>query len=417
VSGFLLFERKNILLLLLLVILYLIKDTSYLLFDSILLKPVKKILHMETKLKLSTLLLLFFITFGNAYEFTIDNNVKVPKLTDFKGSELCIVSKNTQYYLNSFPEDKFAVHPGSIFGHKISLDRIKKTLDFICKIYREDVGAGRQSRLHNKEFIKEHFDFYRWIPDIKKAREIASKSNNIIKSRLLNNIPSDQIFLTKYYTKLLDASDVRTEKYTQALYALPEDEKFLSADQSQEMKSQLNRYKYSRQQILSGALLDNKIAKPLIWLTEEALHDVLLQGTGVVSVNGKTRYFNVHRNNGIAYDYSIGKREQARYWYFIEVPSIMGYGEKQENKIAIKAQVTFAGNVKQLGLGKLFMVSYSRDHQQIARLGVLADQGGAFDNNLFQLDMLVDSYKDWSDYHQANSNLPDYAKAWLMLRK
>jgi len=373
--------------------------------------------HVDTKLKLSILLFFFCISFSNAYEFTIDNYIKIPKLSDFKGSELCTVSENTYHYLNSFPEDKFAVHPGSIFNDKVTLERIKKTLDVICKTYREDVNAGRQSRLHNKEFIKRNFDFYRWLPDIKTAREIADKSNNKIKSSLLNNIPSDQIFLTKYYTKLLDASEVQTEKYTQALYSLPEDEKFLSVDQSDEMKSKLNRYKYTRQQIVSGALLDNKIAKPLIWLTEEALHDVLLQGTGVVNVDGKTRYFNVHRNNGIAYNYSIGKREQARYWYFIEVPSIMGYGEKQENKIAIKAQVTFAGNVKQLGLGKLFMVSYSRDHQQIARLGVLADQGGAFDNNLFQLDMLVDSYKGWNDYHLANKNLPDYAEAWLLLVK
>ena len=143
------------------------------------------------------------------------------------------------------------------------------------------------------------------------------------------------------------------------------------------------------------------MVKPLIWLSEEALHDVLLQGTGVVKIDDEIRYFNVHRNNGIAYDYAIGKREQPRYWYFIEVPSIMGYGEKQENKIAIKPQVTFAGNVKQLGLGKLFMVSYERNNEIISRLGVLADQGGAFDNNLFQLDMLVDSYSGWKDYQNS----------------
>ena len=352
-----------------------------------------------------------------AYEFSLDKTIEVPKLLDFKGSELCTVGESTQHYLTKFPEDKYAVHAGSVFNHKITLNRVKETLDFICRTYRDDVKATRQSRLHNSEFIKQHFDFYSWSPDIKTARDIADKSNNKIKSRLLNNIPSDQIFLTKYYTKLLDASEVRTKKYTQALYALPEDEKRLSAEQSKKIKSQLTRFKYTRQQVISGALLDNKLAKPLIWLTEEALHDVLLQGTGVVIVNGITRYFNVHRNNGIAYNYSIGKREQARYWYFIEVPSIMGYGQKQENKIAIKAQVTFAGNVKQLGLGKLFMVSYRRDNERIARLGVLADQGGAFDNNLFQLDLLVDSYKGWQDYHQANNNLPDYAHAWLMMVK
>ena len=63
------------------------------------------------------------------------------------------------------------------------------------------------------------------------------------------------------------------------------------------------------------------------------------------------------------------------------------------------------------------MVNYQRNDQTISRLGILADQGGAFDGNLFQLDMLVDSYRGWSDFHQANKQLPDYAKAWIMLIK
>jgi hypothetical protein len=353
----------------------------------------------------------------NAYEFVLE--VKPPgiKLIDFKASELCVVSENTQHYLQKYPQDSFAVHAGEVFNNITSLTRVKQTLAFICKTYREDVHDKRQSRLHDRDFIRQHFDFYRWLPDISTARAIANKSTNKVKSRLLNNIPNDKIFLTKYYTKLLDASAVETAKYNQALYALPYDEEGLSLEQANNVKTEITRFQYTRQQVIQGALLNNKLAKPLIWLTEEALHDVLLQGTGVVDVNGVTRYFNVHRNNGIAYDYTLGKRQQPRYWYFIEVPSIMGYGDKQEHKIAIKPQVTFAGNVKQLGLGKLFMVSYERNNETIARMGVLADQGGAFDNNLFQLDMLVDSYQGWQDYYQANKHLPDYAKAWLLLVK
>ena len=47
---------------------------------------------------------------------------------------------------------------------------------------------------------------------------------------------------------------------------------------------QLTRFKYTRQEVIAGKLLNNKLAKPLIWLTEDALHDVLLQGTGVMNV-------------------------------------------------------------------------------------------------------------------------------------
>ena len=346
--------------------------------------------------------------------FKLDRAPEIALMTDFKASELCKVAEQTQQYLSQFSADKFAVHAGTVFDESVTLSKVEKTLAFICKTYREDVRAKRDSRLHDKKFLVENFHFYRWTPDIETAQEIAKKSTNANKTRMLNAIPRDQIFLTKYYTKLLTASAVKTSVYNQALYALPYDEAGLTLNEANNDLS-ITRNKYTRQDIINGVLDHKKLAKPLIWLTEEALHDVLLQGTGVVDVNGTRRYFNVHRNNGIAYDYAIGKREQARYWYFAEVPSIMGYGETLESKIALSPQVSFAGNVAELGLGKLFMVSYQQGERSISRMGVLADQGGAFDNNLFQLDLLVDSYFGWHDYHQANKHLPDYASAWLML--
>jgi len=155
----------------------------------------------------------------------------------------------------------------------------------------------------------------------------------------------------------------------------------------------------------------------LVWITEQALHDVLLQGTAVLEIDGKTRYFNVHRNNGISYDYHIGKTEQARYWYFAEVPNVMGYGKEITEKIPLYSQISLAGNVKQLGLGKLFLISFDSSSFNQSRLAILADEGGAFDNNLFQLDLLVDSYWGWTDYHQANKHIPDYASVWMLLLK
>jgi len=346
-----------------------------------------------------------------------------PVLGDVSGFEiedLCTVAKNTRHYLTSFPDDSFAVHKGTVISSEVTVEQVKNTLSFICKIVEEDTRHKRESRLKDKKFLINNFNFFKWTPDKKTATEIASKSTNKIKTRMLMNIPDDEIFLTKYYTKLLDASLNKTNRYSQALYALPYDEKGKSLTQAELEKVHLTRFKYTRQQVIDGELLKNNLAKPLVWLTEEALHDVLLQGTGVLNIDGQIRYFNVHRNNGIAYNYSIGKREQPRYWYFIETPEIMGYGKTQQSKIAIKPQVTFAGNVAELGLGKLILVSYPESKgntNMISRMGVLADQGGAFDGNLFQLDLLVDSYRGWSDYHQANKHLPDYAQAWIMLVK
>lgn len=349
--------------------------------------------------------------------FLTQDSPELGQIKGFKGSELCVVASNTQQYIEQHGDDLFAVHAGKVFDENITLARVQKTLKFICDTYRDDVRSGRQSRLHDSDFLKQNFDFIRWNPDKKTANSIAKKSTNKTKTRMLESIPEEQIFLTKYYTKLLDGSEKKTEKYSQALYALPYDEQDLTLEQANAKKHDLTRFKYTRQEVMQGVLLEQAKAKPLVWITPEALHDVILQGTGVLKVDGQTRYFNVHRNNGIAYDYSIGKREQARYWYFAEVPSILGYGEKLNEKIAIRPHVSFAGNVAELGLGKLIMVNYKIDNHSVSRVGVLADQGGAFDNNLFQLDMLVDSYKGWSDYHQSNKHLPDYANAWIMVLK
>lgn len=374
---------------------------------------------------LALILATFSLSCIASAKFEIEKSPKLGQLAGFKGSELCAVSKNTLNYINNNVNDEFAVHSGSIFKDRVSenitMERVQETLAFLCTTYIEDVVAKRQSRLHDSKYLKENFEFIRWQPDTQTAKSIAKKSTNEVKSRLLNNIPEDEIFLTKYYTKLLDGSAVKTEKYNQALYALPHDEEGLTKTEALLLKDTLTRFKYTRADIIKGALLPNtqskKLASPLVWISEESLHDVLLQGTGVLNVDGEIRYFNVHRNNGIAYDYSLGKREQDRYWYFAEVPSVMGYGDEIQKKIPIRAHVTFAGNVRQLGLGKLFMVSYKVDNKRISRLGVLADQGGAFDDNLFQLDLLVDSYRGWEDYHQANNHLPDYAQAWMVLLK
>jgi len=341
----------------------------------------------------------------------------IGKLAAINNEDLCAVAQNTKLYLQNHLDDTFAVHPGKIIDPHISLKQVEQTLAFICATVTDDHLTHRASRLQNSEFLRQHFNFYRWLPDKATANQLADASANQRKQALLRAIPSDQLLLTKYYTKKLQGSAVPTAKYNQALYALPYDEQGLSRAQAMAKRAQLTRFKYTRQQIIHGALLAHHLAKPLVWLTEAGLHDVLLQGTGVLEVNGVLHYYNVHRNNGIAYDYTIGKRQQRRYWYFAEVPSIMGYGKNLASKIAIKAQVTVAGNIKALGVGKLLLLSYPEHGQAMARLAVLADQGGAFDNNLFQLDLLAGSYIGWDDYYQANRQLPDYAKAWILLLK
>ena len=357
---------------------------------------------------------------GNA-RFVLEPNPSIGSMQLFKTSDLCTVAKNSNAYINSHNSgnetDPVAVHQGKELPEHVTLERVQNTLGFICKTYVSDVRTKQKSRLQDAEFLKQNFDFYRWYPDTTTALNISKKSTNAAKNRLLTGIPDNQLFITKYYTKLLKASPVKTAEFNQALFALPFDEQGLTAEQAELQKHTLTRFKYTRQEVIEGKISELNLAKPLVWISEDGLHDVLLQGTGVLEVEGITRYFNVHRNNGISYDYSIGKTEQARYWYFAEVPSVMGYGKTLESKIAVKPQVTFAGNMQDLGLGKLIMINYSLNGQSVSQMGILADTGGAFDDNRFQLDFLVDSYYGWSDYHQANKHLPDYANTWIMLLK
>ena len=119
----------------------------------------------------------------------------------------------------------------------------------------------------------------------------------------------------------------------------------------------------------------------------------------------------MHRNNGIGYKRDLKKRQQKRYWYFKETPGPLGYGKDAGYKIPVHAMVTVAGDIGYFGLGKLFMLSHNNEH----RLAVLADTGGAFINNHYQLDYLGGYFKNWQDYVNTYRTFPDYFEARILL--
>lgn len=371
--------------------------------------------------------------------FVLQDPPKIDRWDHLNAAALCQLSRNTLAYFkrgqNQPISDAPVLNAGAMFAEQpeVTLARVQATLDFTCRGVNQNQALepdnNKQlkaahlvksdefaSLIKTPELLAQYFDFYRWYPDTDTAQQHAHRSDIQGKKNILNAIPDDQILLTKYYTKLLNGSLVKTSKYTKALYALPHDEQGLTKAQAAQQPN-LTRYRYTRQQVLAGVLDEKSLAQPLVWLTEAAVHDVLLQGTGIIEVDGQLHYFNVHRNNGIAYDYAKGKTEQARYWYFSEVSGILGYGQQQDQKIEITPQLTVAGNIPDLGLGKLFLLSYPQDGLQVGRLAVLADEGGAFKDNRFQLDLLVDSYYGWDDYHRDNKHLPDFVGAWMLLLK
>lgn len=321
---------------------------------------------------------------------------------DIKSSELCDTAEHTLAYLNKGKNyDPLVIHDGKII--KISLDRIKRTLKFICQ---------NQKKLNDPAFVKQHFDFIRWYPDLQKAKQLSANKP------LLQNIPKDKVLMTKYFVHLAKASTKPTSAMPYALYALPDDEKNLTLEEANN-KPELTRFKYGKQAILSGALKKQPITK-LAYLSRDDLEAALLQGTLVADFGptiGK-KIFNVHRCNNIAYDRTKSPYEQERFWYFKEVDGIKGYGKDAEYKITINPNATFAADLAQFGLGKLLMIQYQdKSENKVTRMGIFADTGGAFNTNLYQIDYLAGSFPGQGALYKATRNLPDYVDAYFMVLK
>jgi len=222
--------------------------------------------------------------------------------------DLCSVAHETLTYLRQGSEyDPAAIHGGKLSQISVPVARIKSTLAFICQVVEEDQQAGRLSRLTDPAFIQEAFELVHWAPDRARATSLSTDKP------LLQNIPEDKLLLTKYYVRMAEGSDVRTAEKPHALYGLPYDEAHLPLDEADRLPG-LTRARLGKQAVLAGALdVEPTLAPPLIWLSRADLEGALLQGTAVLEQEGKRRYFNVHRNNGIAYDRTRKPEEQERY--------------------------------------------------------------------------------------------------------
>ena len=62
-------------------------------------------------------------------------------------------------------------------------------------------------------------------------------------------------------------------------------------------------------------------------------------------------------------------------------------------------------------------MEYTRSGKKQLRLGVMADTGGAFLPNLYQLDFLAGIFKSQADFKQNIRQLPMYAQGTYILVK
>ena len=275
----------------------------------------------------------------------------------------------------------------------VSLDAVLRTLDLVAAVAREDRGKPHQ-RLLDPRWLAAHFDVWTWQPDVRSA----ARRNVVANER--------EIRLTHYLVYQLDGSPVRTDTFDTALYATP-------ADGDTPWRA------CPRPEIYAGAFEPGGEAagllEPLVWLTEEGVNHALMQGTVEVRLpNGRTQRYNVHDNNGIPWDPATPTGSaQGRYWTFRAVDEIRGV-----EGVSLEPWVSVAGDIHNVGFGKLVaLTAPDAAGAPTIRLAVLADTGGAFEPNLFQLDWLAGSFRSHTAYTAHVAHLPRRVAASVLVAR
>ncbi|OBQ33512.1 MAG: hypothetical protein AN485_18545 [Anabaena sp. MDT14b] len=334
------------------------------------------------------------------YEYSVNSNqvLKIGKLPNnpinFNQADLLTVLTNTRQYFQKYSqEDPDIQRTGILVTQGVTVKDILKTLDFMIVVLEEDISNKRTTRLQNPNFINANFRVIKW-----------SAHNP-------ENPQQKQLRITKYAAFIHPGSRQKTSTYNTPIYAINEEvsqEKFYT--------------QYTKQDVLSGIYepggKEFGKVKPIAYLTRSGLEAALMQGTVLVNfTDGTKEFLNVDRNNGMSYIRGLKATAQTRYWYFKEVDAIKGYGYKIDAKISIKPGVTFAGDVLNVGLGRIIVIEDNQSGQKRLKMGVIADTGGAFLPNLYQLDFLAGTFTSERAFEQYIQKLPEYTNAYILVKK
>ncbi len=308
-------------------------------------------------------------------------------------AEIGAMCRSMLEYLRNQP-DPWAT-PGMLAEQGVTAEQIRATLEKVAV-----TAETSPEKLSDPTFLAENFRYLRWSPD----QTTAGK-------RGITLAPGEAR-LTKYVIYRQSGSSVRTATHTHALYAVPADEAGMTEAEATEKRGELTRFRYTRPEIFAGALEGS--AQPLVWLSQEGVIQAMLQGTVEVTLaDGSPHWFNVHRHNGIPYDRAEKDgTKQARYWYFREVPGPLGWGSDPDHKVQVHPGVVVAGDVYNFGLGILFLLETAPGE---ARLAILADTGGAFQPNLYQLDYLAGTFDSEAEMYRQTKDVPDRVRGGVLI--
>ncbi|MFN6478591.1 hypothetical protein [Nostoc sp. DedQUE07] len=312
----------------------------------------------------------------------------------FNQRDLLTVLVNTRKYFQDYASaDPDIMRTGVLATQGVTISDVLKTLDFMIAVLKEDIANNRATRLQDSQFINTNFRVIKWSAYNPKAKQ------------------QKQLRITKYAVFTHPGSRKKTSTFNIPIYSLKDNsnnDKFYT--------------RYTKQDVLSGIYepggREFGKVNTLAYLTRNGLEEAIMEGTILINfTDGYKAFFNVDRNNGMAYIRGLKATAQKRYWYFREVDAIKGYGYKIDAKISIKPGVTFAGDVLNIGLGKVIVIEHTQGGRKHLQMGVIADTGGAFLPNLYQLDFLAGIFKNKTEFGQNISQLPDYATAYFLVKK
>ncbi|MBD2198992.1 MULTISPECIES: hypothetical protein [Calothrix] len=323
------------------------------------------------------------------------NSGKLPstKIKLNQADLLTVLTNTRKYYQDHANADPDVLRKGILETQGVTVDDVIKTLDFMVAVLKEDIANNRPTRLQDPNFINKNFKVIKWTaynPKVKNQR---------------------QLRITKYAVFIHNGTRKKTAKYNIPIYSLNDN---FTADKFYT--------RYTKQDVLSGIYepggKEFGKVEPLAYLTRTGLEEALMQGTILIKFpDGKEGYFNVDRSNEIPYVRGLKATAQKRYWYFREVNAIKGYGYNIDAKISIKPGVTFAGDVLNMGLGKVIVIEHNAGGSKQLQMGVIADTGGAFLPNLYQLDFLAGIFPSQKAFVNHISKLPEYATAYILVKK
>ncbi|MFN6535319.1 MAG: hypothetical protein RM021_002945 [Nostoc sp. EkiNYC01] len=334
------------------------------------------------------------------YKFSVQgsqvfSSVKLPSnKVNFNQTDFLTVLVNTRKYFQDYAsQDPDILRTGVLATQGVTVEDVLKTLDFMITVLNEDIANRRGNRLQDPKFINANFRVIKWTAYNPKNKQ------------------QKQLRITKYAVFTHTGSRKKTSTFNTAIYSLKDN------------SNNDNFYtRYTKQDVLSGIYepggREFGKVQSLAYLTRTGLEEALMQGTVLINfTDGYKAFFNVDRNNGMSYIRSLKPTAQKRYWYFREVDAIKGYGYKIDAKISIKPGVTFAGDVLNVGLGRVIVIEQNKGGRKHLQMGVMADTGGAFLPNLYQLDFLAGIFKNQKEFGQHISQLPDYATAYFLVKK